>query len=233
MGNDEANIMKVQGCDLPTGCQTVTAVKLANPDVAKIEETIIYTIVVKNDMNYPIEDIIVKDEIPAGLALVAGSTKVDGITVADTIETGLKIKQIASKGKATVTFEVTVVSADTNPKINIAEVAYTTIVGASSIEGKTTTNPVVVNIVGAKIIKAFTPNVATKGDVLICTITVTSLAESSKNVITDQLPPELELVDHTINVSGKVIVGDITEGIDIGPIPKGQTRTVTFKVKVK
>lgn len=233
MSNDESNITKLQGCNISTGCQTVTAVKSVNPDIAKIGDTVKYTITIKNDMSYPIEDIVVKDTLPSGLKLNTASIKVDGIGAIGDLESGIQINQIASKNKSIITFEVTIISADVNPKINVAEVNYTTIVGRVSIVGGTTTNPTVLNVVGTKITKTINPNIAVVGDILTINIAVTALVESTQNIITDELPDELELVDDKIVVNGVTIVGDITQGIDIGPIGKGQTKTVTFKAKVK
>lgn len=233
MSSDESNISKVQGCNIPSGCQTVTAVKTVSPDVAKVGDTVSYTITLKNDMNYRIEDSVITDTLPTGLQLVAGSIKVDGMDVVGDLASGIEINQIPSKGKSVMTFDATVISTNTNPKINVAEASYTMRVGNIPVSGNTTTNPAVLDIVGTKISKSVVPNVATTGDVLTCSITVMSLANSTQNIITDILPDGLELVDNQVVVGTTTLTGDITQGIDIGPIAKGQSKTAVFKVRVQ
>lgn len=233
MSSDESNIKKIQGCNIPSGCQTVTAVKTVTPDIARVGDTVSYMITLKNDMNYRIEDILVRDYLPTGLQIVAGSIRVDGIKAIGDLSSGIEINQIQPKNKSVITFDASVISTEINPKINVAEVSYTTVVGSIPIPGKATTNPAVLDIVGTKISKTVTPNIATSGDLLTISITVTALADSTQNIITDLLPQELELVDNKITVGGTVLTGDITEGVDIGPILKGQSKTAVFKVRVQ
>ncbi|MEG0326062.1 MAG: hypothetical protein RR618_05990, partial [Cellulosilyticaceae bacterium] len=135
--------------------------------------------------------------------------------------------------KVVILFDAVVTNTDNNPKINVAEVNYMTMIRNVPMPGQTTTNPAVLDIVGTKISKIVVPNVASSGDVLTCSITVTSLADSTQNIITDILPDGLELVDDHVTVGATVLTGDITQGIDIGAILKGQSKTVVFKVRVK
>ncbi|MEG0326063.1 MAG: DUF11 domain-containing protein, partial [Cellulosilyticaceae bacterium] len=94
MSSDESNIKKIQGCNIPSGCQTVTAVKTVTPDVAKLGDTVRYTITLKNDMNYRIEDIVVTDTLPTGVQLVKGSIRVDGMIAVGDLSIGININQI-------------------------------------------------------------------------------------------------------------------------------------------
>lgn len=233
MSSDQSSINKVQGCNIPSGCQTLTAVKTVSPDIAKVGDTVSYTITLKNDMNYRIEDIVVNDTLPTGLQLVAGSIKVDGVSSVGDLTSGIEINQIQAKNKSVITFEVIITSTNVTPKINTAEVSYTTRVGNIAISGNTTTNPAVLEIVGTKISKTIVPNVAAPGDILTCTITVTALADSTQNIIKDILPRGLDLVNNQITVGTTILTGDITQGIDIGPIAKGQSKTVVFQVTVE
>lgn len=233
MPNHEPNITKVPGCNIATGCLAVTAVKTVSSDVAKLDDVVTYTITLKNDTVYTIEDVLLKDQLPDGIAFVEGTLKLNNSPLFGDLFTGVNLPSLAPKQTHIITFQAKITTNQPNPKINFASVTFNSRVNGVPVPGTTTTNPVIIDLIGYELTKSITPEFATSGQILTIQIKVLSLADSTKNIIKDVLPPELELVDNQILVDGNVLVGNIQEGIDIGPIQKGLSKTVSFKVKVK
>ena len=233
MENNDSNITKIPGCNIATGCQAVTAVKTVSSDTAKLDEVVTYTITIRNDTVYTIEDIYLEDTLPEGITFVEGTLKLGNTPLTGNLLSGVLLPPLAPKNIHVVTFNAKVTQNQPSPKINTATVTFNSRVNGVPVPGTTTTNPVIIDIVGYQITKSVNPVNATSGDILTFTINVLSFANSTKNVIKDILPSELELVDNQILVDGNVITGNILEGIDIGPIAKGLSKTVSFKVRVK
>ena len=233
MENKDSNIAKIPGCNIATGCQAITAVKMVSSDVAKLDEIVTYTITIRNDTIYTIEDIDLEDTLPQGVTFVEGSLKLGNTPLTGNLLSGVQLPPLAPKSIHVVTFNAKITNNQPSPKINTATVTFNSRVNGVPVPGSTTTNPVIIDIVGYEITKTVNPVNATSGDILTFTVNVLSFADSTKNVIKDILPPELETVENQILVDGNVVTGNIVEGIDIGPIAKGLSKTVSFKVKVK
>lgn len=233
MESKEANIAKIPGCNIATGCQAITAIKTVSSDVAKQDDVVTYTITIRNDTVYTIEDVYLEDQLPEGMAFVEGSLRLNDTPLTGNLLSGVQLLDLAPKNSQVVSFEARITQSQPSPKINSATVSFNSRVNNLPIPGSTTTNPVIVDIVGYQITKTVEPVNVTSGDRVTFTINILSFANSTKNVIKDLLPPELELVDQQILVDGNVVTGNILEGIDIGPIGKDLSKTVSFKARVR
>ncbi|MEG2194369.1 MAG: SdrD B-like domain-containing protein, partial [Terrisporobacter sp.] len=102
-------------------------VKTVDNKLAKVGDTLTYTLVIKNTGNVNANNVVITDPIPNGTAFVAGSitstipfngtSPASGITLTAPIPAG---------GSVTITYKVTVVSVpNPNPIPNTANVAYT------------------------------------------------------------------------------------------------------------
>ncbi|MGX7085954.1 GbpC/Spa domain-containing protein [Gemella bergeri] len=197
-----------------------------NGKVVKPGETLTYTVEYKNTTDQD-RDVTIKDKIPAYTTYVENSADNNG-KFADGQVTWSK--KVAKGDSWKVTFKVKV-NDDTNgvEVINKARVAD----GVIDIDTNPTNNPTpkkpvkdVVNESGTTINgKAVKP-----GDILTYTVSYTNTTGEDRDVtIKDKIPEYTTYVENSADNNGKYTNGEV---VWTKRVAKGETWTVTFKVKV-
>ncbi|MGM5472861.1 isopeptide-forming domain-containing fimbrial protein [Bacillus pumilus] len=229
----------------------------------EVGDTLLYTIKTKNTIEDSlVENLVISDELPEGLAYVPNSLKVDGQAVTDEQDqdngdvTNRTISgqfgDIKDTDWHTVTFEVTIEKGQSGQDIqNTASVT-----GENTPPDKPTTeieiyprDPKLESEKSAVLQKKAEGNTDEKtpqvGDTLLYTIKTKNLEEDSivkDLVITDQLPEGLEYVEGSLKVDDQAVTdakdddnGDYTKGTvtgQFGDIKDTDWHTITFEAKI-
>jgi len=91
------------------GRNLIDSTSLAKSTPAKPSQRVEFSIIVRSTGNVDATNVMVNDTLPSKLIFVPGSTKVDGVSVADgIIDSGINIGTIVTGQSKTVTFEVNV-----------------------------------------------------------------------------------------------------------------------------
>nr|WP_282067572.1 isopeptide-forming domain-containing fimbrial protein [Bacillus pumilus] len=283
-GQDIQNTAKVTGDNTPPDDPTTNTEiyprdpKLASEKTAVIQktaeentdekkpqvgDTLLYTIKTKNSVeDSVIRDLVISDELPEGLAYVAGSLKVDGQTVTDAKDddkgdytkgtvTG-QFGDIKDTDWHTVTFEAKITKGQAGKTIqNTAKIT-----GDNTPPDEPTTDTKIVPR-DPKLESEKTSEIHQKaegntdekqvqaGDTLLYTIKTKNSVEDSvikDLVISDELPDGLAYVAGSLKVDGQAVTdakdddnGDYTKGTvtgQFGDIEDTKWHTVTFEAKV-
>ncbi len=243
---------------IPVGETDITAVKTVKDasgnNVAEAGEVLSYTIEVKNHGDMVANDVVVKDNLPAGLDPASvTNVKVDGALVPPPVDitTGITVDVPAKTngvvGKTTVTFDVKVVDPLPEGMAGIKNTAtITDPLDPTDPEEPEVTIPVIPITRPAgesditatkKVTDASKDEVAQAGEVLSYTIEVKNEgdADAAGVVVKDDLTQSPGLDPATVTslkVDGVPATGNILTGITID-VPAGKTVKVTFDVKVK
>ncbi|MGL5822696.1 MAG: DUF7507 domain-containing protein [Sarcina sp.] len=213
---------------------------------AAVGQTVNYTITIPNIGNVSMDNVILTDNLPAGVTYVAGSAKVNGLTAAGTPSTGITVGSIAGGATSTVTFDAVVNSIpDPNPMQNTATVDFLYTVDSAfpnNSSGSETSNqaPTTVNFAdltgtnGANFKKTVDKAYAKVGDTLLYTINIANTGNVSANnvIVTDVIPAGTSFVGGSILVNGTPAVGTPNTGINVPSIAAGGIATVAFNVTV-
>ncbi|MEE3678841.1 isopeptide-forming domain-containing fimbrial protein, partial [Bacillus safensis] len=230
----------------------------------EVGDTLLYTIKTKNTIEDSlVENLVISDELPEGLAYVPNSLKVDGQAVTDEQDqdkgdvTNRTISgqfgDIKDTDWHTVTFEVTIEKGQSGKDIqNTASVT-----GENTPPDKPTTeieiyprDPKLESEKSAVLQKKAEGNTDEKhpevGDTLLYTIKTKNTIEDSlveNLVISDQLPKGLEYVAGSLEIDGESVTdvkdddnGDYTDGKvtgSFGDVKDTDWHTVTFEVTVE
>ena len=211
----------------------------ATPILVEAGDTITYSLTVSNNGKAAAKDVIVKDPVPEGLALIESSIS-DGGTVKDGVITW-KLGTIGVGGTKTVTFQVTVPKV-TEPTtwINAASTTYSNRenpedpIPSNEVESRTDVPHLKIEKEQEKdgVDKTKDPMEVNGGDIVTYYVTVTNdgNGEAKDVKVTDTVPEGLTLVEDSISDKGTVKNGLITW--KLGTLAKGEKRTVSFKVNV-
>ncbi|MCM3368003.1 isopeptide-forming domain-containing fimbrial protein [Bacillus safensis] len=230
----------------------------------EVGDTLLYTIKTKNTKEDSlVENLVISDELPEGLAYVPNSLQVDGDTVTDAKDddngdftngtVSGQFGDIKDTDWHTVTFEVTVEKGQSGKDIqNTANVT-----GGNTPPDKPTTkteiyprDPKLESEKSAVLQKKAEGNKDEKhpevGDTLLYTIKTKNTIEDSlveNLVISDQLPKGLKYVTGSLQVDGESVTdvkdddsGDYTDGKvtgSFGDVKDTDWHTVTFEVTVE
>ena len=232
--------------DVPTGTIThryvepiITATKASTTEeglgYVVEDETITYTITVKNDGDLA-GNAIIKDSVPEGTTFVQNSIKVNGEESAYT-EQNLKegiTEQVPARNQITVSFDVTVdhLQGDLLTKV---------LTNTATVNG-TQTKPVLntVNKSNVKFWKESEPEEETdvkQGDTITYHIKLDNSTGTAPASVTikDNIPQGTTLVEGSITVEGKDLskatIETLAEGISVD-LQAYETKTLTFQVTV-
>ncbi|MBP5634037.1 DUF11 domain-containing protein [Candidatus Saccharibacteria bacterium] len=224
---------------------------------AKAGDTVRYRIHVKNIGNAVVNNLVVRDILPAGLTYVKGSTQLvnnahkDGITLSDNIvANGINLGSYAAGADAYIYFNATVDQAvaekcekstlHNNAKVSGTEVSTPKEDGADVlVDGKVCNDDP--NFTINKMVQvnggAWAENLTVKaGDTVRYRIQFKNTGNTElKNVaIRDILPANISYVKGSTTVDGKTVGDGIitADGIMIGTVAKGATVTVYFNATV-
>ncbi|PEK50605.1 DUF7507 domain-containing protein [Bacillus toyonensis] len=219
----------------------INGTKSVNKLFTDIGETLTYSISLANIGNIAATNVIYTDPIPSGTTFIPGSVTVNGVTQAGANPaTGISIGSIAANSTTTISFQVFVPSIpQTNPILNSGTTTYQYIPvpNQPAVSGTDTTNIVSTQVNNATVTmaKAVDKNFADIGDTLTYTVSFTGTGNTNANnvIFTDVIPTGTTFVLNSLTIDGTTQVGaNPANGVNIGSIPTGTTKNVSFQVVV-
>ncbi|MCU5375654.1 cell surface protein [Bacillus cereus] len=219
----------------------INGTKSVNKIFTDIGETLTYSIALANIGNIAATNVIYTDSIPSGTTFIPGSVTINGVTQAGANPAnGISIGSIAANSTTTVSFQVSVPSIpQTNPILNSGTTTYQYIPvpNQPAVSGTDTTNIVStqVNNATVTIAKAVDKIFADISDTLTYTVSFTGTGNTNANnvIFTDVIPIGTTFVLNSLTIDGTTQVGaNPANGVNIGSIPTGSTKTVSFQVVV-
>ncbi|PFJ11880.1 beta strand repeat-containing protein [Bacillus thuringiensis] len=220
----------------------INGTKSVNKLFTDIGETLTYSIALTNIGNIAATNVIYTDPIPSGTTFIPGSVTVNGVTQAGANPTnGISIGSIAANSTTTtISFQVFVPAIpQTNPILNSGTTTYQYIPvpNQPAVSGTDTTNIVSTQVNNATVtmVKAVDKNFADIGDTLTYTVSFTGTGNTNANnvIFTDVIPTGTTFVLNSLTIDGTTQVGaNPANGVNIGSIPSGTTKNITFQVVV-
>ncbi|WP_002149255.1 DUF11 domain-containing protein [Bacillus cereus] len=219
----------------------INGTKSVNKFFTDIGETLTYSIALANIGNIAATNVIYTDPIPSGTTFIPGSVTVNGITQGGANPAnGISIGSIAANSTTTISFQVFVPSIpQTNPILNSGTTTYQYIPvpNQPAVSGTDTTNTVSTQVNNATVTmaKAVDKNFADIGDTLTYTVSFTGTGNTNANnvIFTDVIPTGTTFVLNSLTIDGTTQVGaNPANGVNIGSIPTGTTKNVSFQVIV-
>ncbi|MGW5952276.1 DUF7507 domain-containing protein [Bacillus mycoides] len=219
----------------------INGTKSVNKIFTDIGETLTYSIALANIGNIAATSVVYTDPIPSGTTFIPGSVTVNGVTQAGANPAnGISIGSIAANSTTTVSFQVFVPSIpQTNPILNSGTTTYQYIPvpNQPAVSGTDTTNIVSTQVNNATVTmtKAVDKNYADIGDTLTYTVAFTGTGNTNANnvIFTDVIPTGTTFVLNSLTIDGSTQVGaNPANGVNIGSIPTGTTKNVSFQVVV-
>ncbi|MED3035628.1 cell surface protein [Bacillus thuringiensis] len=219
----------------------INGTKSVNKLFTDIGETLTYSIALANIGNIAATNVIYTDPIPSGTTFIPGSVTVNGVTQAGANPAnGISIGSIAANSTTTISFQVFVPSIpQTNPILNSGTTTYQYIPvpNQPAVSGTDTTNIVSTQVNNATVTmtKAVDKNFADIGDTLTYTVSFTGTGNTNANnvIFTDVIPTGTTFVLNSLTIDGTTQVGaNPANGVNIGSIPTGTTKNVSFQVVV-
>ncbi|URZ17985.1 DUF7507 domain-containing protein [Clostridium felsineum] len=219
----------------------LTLTKAVDKAYATINDTLLYTIVVKNEGNVTCSNISLQDIIQSDAAFVAGS-----VTINDTAKpnlnpnTGFNLGDIAKGASTTVTFNVTVKSLPTNYYIrNNASTNYSYLVDPTktALSSSSTSNTVTtqINVGMLSVTKQTSKTYATLDDIITYTTTIINTGNTNTEYINfrDVIPSGLTFVTDSVQINGIIKPGlNPYQSFTLGTILPGDTVIVKFNTKI-
>jgi len=213
---------------------------------AKEGETVQFNLRIDSTGNATAQNVMVRDSLPFQLSYVAGSTKVDGNSVADGITSGgINIGSMNQGAAHSITFDATV---NTNTNASVINTGFVQADNVSQKQDSATVNTSqVLRIKDLTIVKQvrnvtenqfqFSDSIGAKPrQTLEFSIKVTSTGNVAINnvIVRDMLPDRLLYASGSTYVDGFSVSDGITSGgINIGTINPGASKTVTFRVNIE
>ncbi|PGX83441.1 cell surface protein [Bacillus thuringiensis] len=220
----------------------INGTKSVNKLFTDIGETLTYSIALTNIGNIAATNVIYTDPIPSGTTFIPGSVTVNGVTQAGANPAnGISIGSIAANSTTTtISFQVFVPAIpQTNPILNSGTTTYQYIPvpNQPAVSGTDTTNIVSTQVNNATVtmVKAVDKNFADIGDTLTYTVSFTGTGNTNANnvIFTDVIPTGTTFVLNSLTIDGTTQVGaNPANGVNIGSIPSGTTKNITFQVVV-
>ncbi|EJP95938.1 DUF7507 domain-containing protein [Bacillus cereus] len=220
---------------------TINGTKSVNKLFADISDTLTYSISLANAGNIAATNVIYTDPIPNGTTFIPGSVTVNGVIQAGANPAnGISVGTIAANSTTTISFQVFVPSIpQTNPILNSGTTTYQYIPvpNQPAVSGTNTTNTVSTQVNNATVTmtKAVDKNYADIGDTLTYTVAFTGTGNTNANnvIFTDAIPTGTTFVLNSLTIDGTTQVGaNPANGVNIGSIPTGTTKNVSFQVVV-
>lgn len=215
----------------------ITAVKSAAQTFAYIGTPIDYSLQLQNSGQIPAQNVIVTDTIPAGLTLVPGSIRIDGVAQAGGFP--LTIPSIASGQTVLIEYQAVANAIPVpNPAVNTASAAYTFYPFPDfPVQNTAQSNPVTVVIVAVDValLKEVDRAYAVAGDTLLYTVQIQNLGSVDLigTTFRDPIPAGTSFVAGSVTVNGAPQPGFLPDpGFPLGTIAAGAVVTVTFQVTV-
>jgi len=217
----------------------VDVVKTVDKAFVEVGDTLTYTTTITNTGSVTATNVIFTDAPPNGTSFIPGTLTVDGFPTAGNPAAGIPLADIPVGGNRVVSFQVTVDTLPVpNPVENISVVDALYPVDPDNPTPKTfESNPVEtqVEIVDINVVKSADKEFVEVGDTLTYTVVVTNTGTVTvDNVIFNDTPPiGTTFIPGTFRLNGVIQPGaDPSVGVNIGSIPPGGFKTVSFRVTV-
>lgn len=214
-------------------------VKSTDKSYAEIGETVTYTVKITNSGTIVANNVIFKDLPPSGTTFIPGSVTLNGVPIPGNPAGGINIGSIPVGTTVTVAFKVNVVSIPVpNPTINIASVDASFPIDHTKppVVKNFPSNPVDLSVIKAELdaVKSVNKFAAVVGDTLTYTVKVSNTGNVSTDaVMFDLVPVGTVFVPNSIKIDGIAVPGaDPNNGVGIGTIAPGQSKTISFDVTV-
>lgn len=217
----------------------ISANKSVDKQVAKIGDTLTFTIDLINSGNVAAQDVLFKDTLDTNISFVTGSVYVNGTQQSSyDPNKGFSVPDIAAGDTATVTFEAKIMTRPTNNIIyNYAVTNYQYTVGTEVINAtiNTNTTQTYVAVGELTITKAVGKMYATVGDNLAYSVTITNTGSVNATSLNFK---DIIQTEATFNVQSVVIDGtpqstyNPNSGFVLTDLTPSQSHTVTFSVNV-
>lgn len=224
---------KLVSCQNPEA--SLSIVKSEDVSIAMIGDIVTYTLQIKNTGNIIYNDVIIKDNLAPQLTLKNNTLTINKTPSSGNIQSGVNIGNLDINQEVTLTFKVIVNSFPQNGLIinNIANANYTVNILDESKELCVDSNLVKLSLKKPSIVVSKISNSQSilVGETFQYTITV----ENTGNIIiqniilTDPLPPQLKIVNITIN--GNMVSNKKLNGMSIGSLDIGESSIIVVTVR--
>ncbi len=215
----------------------VSSTKTVDKTIAKIGDTLNYTIVLNNTGSITAENVQFQDTIPSGTIFQTGSTFVNSINQPTfNPNTGFNIGGIQAGKVSTITFKVTVVSVPASKKAinnSTAIYSFSPVIGGITIPQSVFSNEVQTDIVNTVITKTASNNFIDINDSLKYTLIYTNQSSftATNAVLIDTIPSGTTFVTNSVTLNGVAIAGNPNPpGIVLPDVSPNSTVTLTFDV---
>ena len=192
-------------------------------------------------------NIVLEDVLPSRMSY-QGNLKINGISSSGDIVSGLNLGSLAPDASTTVTFEAKIDDEDnfgygTTTLINTANVeadGIATVYDSASLNVVKSSSPQVVLSIEKKVKNLTKGETSWKetvsagfSDKIAFKILVSSTGNTTASdvVVKDTLPSKIDWYGN-LEIDGVSFDDDIAEGINIGSLGPGQSKTITFEAKV-
>ncbi|WP_446686397.1 DUF7507 domain-containing protein [Paenibacillus planticolens] len=220
--------------NIPVSAPNVVVNKSVNLLFAAIGDTLIYTLNITNSSVVQVNNVVVQDALPAGIAFQAGSVTVDGVPKSSADPTsGFLIGAISSGITTQVIFRAVVTSVPSPPKAdNFASLSFTSGVFSGAAFSNSVTTQIQQPIVS--LVKSANASLAVLGDIVVYKMAVGNTGSSAASVtLTDNIPAGTTFLVNSVIIDDAPLPGvDPVSGIPIGTLAVGAIRTITFEVTV-
>ncbi|MGL4656486.1 MAG: DUF7507 domain-containing protein [Sarcina sp.] len=214
----------------------IEIIKKADKKVVILGEIINYSLDILNNGEVTALDLIIKDQLQAGLEYINNLT-INGVPFNGDITLGINIPSLAPKEKVSIAFGVKV-NKSIGKSFEFSNKAkgvynYQAQVDSTIFSKNVESNEIIIKCLEALVlIKKNTDKELIKfGDTFIYTIEIEnkSSMDAEKILLKDSFPNELEIQE--IKVDGITITGNIEQGLLVGPLMRESKLIVTVFVK--
>lgn len=241
-GGTGSGTVTSQSVQIDVNSADVDMTKTVDKGYARINDTLTYTIAIKNSGLANANNVFFVDTVPSGTSFISGSFAANGVTIpsASISPPGVNLQTLPNNSTLTVTFKVKVKSTipTPNPVLNTAQTTFNFIpgTGLAPVFTDATSNIAQTTIVSAILAssKVATPQVGIF-DTITYTIPISNIGNTTAvNVLLiDTLPATVSFEAGSITQDGTPISGNPNPpGVTLNNILGGRTSTVSFRVTV-
>ncbi|AOR23338.1 DUF7507 domain-containing protein [Clostridium taeniosporum] len=228
------NIVPTNPVDTTNLKSSIKLEKVADRTGAVVGDIVRYSIFVTNDGEIALNNIIITDPLSPGLQY-ADNLTINGSPSNQSILTGVNIGSLAVGAGATIAFDAEIISIPEDKFINnTASAEFDYVVSGKTFDGAGESNEETVRVYNPELTMTKMSNNPTVkvGDTFQYTITAENTGDIIINdvIVKDDLPPEFEVVQITVN--GAVVNGDIGSGINIGNLAIGESVDIVLTIQV-
>ncbi|MDR6553245.1 DUF11 domain-containing protein [Paenibacillus qinlingensis] len=233
-GRDVSGSSKSNTIIIPFKETKLKFTKQASTTSTYVGDTVTFYFTIKNDEDCPIHHPFFKDELPAGVAFVPGSVKIDGVSYpAANPNMGIKLGDIPAHSEVCLQFQVTIVHVPASHCIvNSAVLTYT----FEDCKGKIVSNSISIHVYdpALTVVESVLEPKATLGDTLTYSITIANHGNITTEVrLSDFIPEGSFYVVGSLTVDGVPYSQTVLPSIILlGTLQPNTSFLVKFQVTV-